>query len=262
MADKKIKIQDYFISENDPKQSADFLQRANRVNLEQGHNHKVIWPFLILSILIVVFGFRFMYGNIKDSVAYDLPDWVEEQVNQETDAEEIAKLQEEDTDHDGLTNYQEIYQYHTSMFLADTDSDGYSDYEEVTSGNDPVCPSGENCNLLKLITPKTKISKVIEDVNIDPNLSIQDAALAEFKKFLLDNGMTQEELDSLSDEELLGILVEVGNPEGIPSEFVDSETTPDQIRNFLLSQPDADETEINSLTDEELLQIRDILLNP
>ena len=94
------------------------------------------------------------------------------------------------------------------------------------------------------------------------DLSIEDAALAEFKKFLLDNGMTQEELDTLTDQELLVILVEVGNPEGVPMDILSSETTPEQVRNFLLSQPDADEEEINSLTDEELAEIKEILLTP
>jgi hypothetical protein len=195
MAKKNFKIQDYHNSEDDPKESADFLQRANLVKQSDSHNHKVIWPFLILSIFLVAFGFRFMYGNITDSVSYDVPEWVEEEFAQETDAELIAKMQKDDTDEDGLSDYQELYQYHTSMFLADTDSDGYTDYEEVTSGNDPACPSGQSCNLLKLITPKSKISEVIEGVVDNDDLSIEDAALAEFKKFLLDNGMTQEELD-------------------------------------------------------------------
>ena len=50
MAKKNFKIQDYHNSEDDPKESADFLQRANLVKQSDSHNHKVIWPFLILSI--------------------------------------------------------------------------------------------------------------------------------------------------------------------------------------------------------------------
>jgi hypothetical protein len=45
-------------------------------------------------------------------------------------------------------------------------------------------------------------------------------------------------------------------------DILSSETTPEQVRNFLLSQPDADEEEINSLTDEELAEIKEILLTP
>ncbi len=113
-----------------------------------------------------------------------------------------------------------------------------------------------------MITPKTKISDIIEDVVDNPDLSVEDAVLEEFKKFLLENGMTQEELDTLTDGELMVILVEVGNPEGVPVDILNSETTPEQVRNFLLSQPDADEEEINNLTDEELVEIREILLTP
>jgi hypothetical protein len=43
-----------------------------------------------------------------------------------------------DTDHDGLTNYQEIVDYHTNPEIADTDGDGFADGYEVSSGFDPA----------------------------------------------------------------------------------------------------------------------------
>ena len=43
-----------------------------------------------------------------------------------------------DTDHDGLTNYQEIVGYHTNPEASDTDGDGFSDGYEVSSGFDPA----------------------------------------------------------------------------------------------------------------------------
>ena len=36
-----------------------------------------------------------------------------------------------DSDHDGLTDYQEVHVYHTDMLRADTDGDGLSDGDEV-----------------------------------------------------------------------------------------------------------------------------------
>lgn len=48
--------------------------------------------------------------------------------------------QEEDSDGDGLSNYDEIMRYGTSPHLWDTDGDGLGDGEEVTNGLDPKNP--------------------------------------------------------------------------------------------------------------------------
>jgi hypothetical protein len=243
----------------------EFLEARPRNNVEANYSqgitinqkqHRVFWPFLILSIIIIWLGVRFLYSNITDPLANNVPDWILEQID-DTSEDSIEDLKNKDTDQDGLNNYQEIYQYHTSMFLPDTDSDGFNDYEEVTSGNDPLCPVGQNCSLLRFITPTTKISDIIQDVVVDPDLTVQQAAANEFRQFLLENGMTQEEVDELTDEDLM-VLFQTVYESGIiltDDSFLDS--TPEEIRTFLLSQPGSDETEINNLTDDELLQIRD-----
>lgn len=256
--DKKL----YNIPENSELNSEHNLPDNMRLNtpFKRRHTHKIFWSFLIISLGIVFLGFNYLYRGIVDSVSYDLPDWVTNQIAEKTEENTIAELKNNDTDQDGLTDYQEIYQYHTSMFLADTDSDSYSDYEEAVNGEDPMCPRGENCNLLRLITPQTKLSAVIEKVGLDPELTLQDAVLAELRRFLLENGVTQAELDQLTDEDLILLFEAVEASEIISEEDFSAETTPAQIRNFLLSQPEADATEINKLTDQELLEIRDKIL--
>ncbi|MHA1668162.1 MAG: FG-GAP-like repeat-containing protein [Candidatus Heimdallarchaeaceae archaeon] len=44
----------------------------------------------------------------------------------------------EDSDNDGLTNYEELKIYHTSIFTADTDRDGRKDGTEIRLGTDPL----------------------------------------------------------------------------------------------------------------------------
>ena len=66
----------------------------------------------------------------------------------------VEALKKKDTDGDGLSDYDELFVYHTSPYLKDTDSDGIPDGQEVKNGTDPNCPEGKNClNLGALSSP-------------------------------------------------------------------------------------------------------------
>jgi len=58
---------------------------------------------------------------------------------------DIEALKNKDTDGDGLSDYDEIYIYHTSPYIKDSDSDGIPDGTEVKNGTDPNCPQGQDC---------------------------------------------------------------------------------------------------------------------
>lgn len=59
-----------------------------------------------------------------------------------------------DTDGDGISDYDEIFIYGTSPYLADTDGDGISDYDEIfVYGTDPLCPEGQDCSGSNIILP-------------------------------------------------------------------------------------------------------------
>ncbi len=178
----------------------------------------------------------------------------------EKEAETIVELRNSDKDNDGLSDFSEIYEHGTSIFLEDTDSDGYSDYEEIASGNDPLCPSGDECGLLRLITPKTKIADVVREANIDPTVDLQQAILADFREALVAGGIPQEDIDKLTDADLIDLYEAMSEDGDIDDETDVSNITPEEVREFLLSQPGANETEINALTDEELISIGQQLL--
>lgn len=242
------------------------LENKHNISLRSSgikQKKKIVWVFLLFSIAILFLAFWYYKTQVLEGpLTINISDELKKQIliDAEVDnAKTLEELKNSDTDQDGLNDYQEKYQFNTSMFLADTDSDGYSDEEEVRTGNDPLCPTGQDCNLLRLITPNTKIAEVIDSIDLNGDLTLQEAAVAEFRKFLLDNGFAQSEVDALSDDDLLYIF-SILNESEIGQANQEAETGPEEVRAFLLSQPDADEKAIEALSDEELLKIRDQLI--
>ncbi len=60
--------------------------------------------------------------------------------------DEQAQLKAVDTDHDSLTDYDELYVYSTSPYLPDSDSDKVNDAEEIAKGTNPLCAEGKTCS--------------------------------------------------------------------------------------------------------------------
>ncbi len=69
--------------------------------------------------------------------------------------ERTQKLREQDTDGDGLNDYDELYVFRTSPFLEDSDSDGVPDGVEVAQESDPNCPKGKTCRQAKIFAAQT-----------------------------------------------------------------------------------------------------------
>lgn len=72
-----------------------------------------------------------------------------------SDQQTMRELKLKDTDHDGISDYDETYVYKTSPYLADSDSDGASDAEEIAKDGDPNCPEGKNCIDAQAAVPQT-----------------------------------------------------------------------------------------------------------
>lgn len=255
---EELELQDLVADQNQSK--IDHKLPTSQFHLAR--QHKFFWPLSFISLLILLFIANYWYNNLQKSVRYDLPDFLKDQlVNQsDNEAQTIAELKNKDTDQDGLTDFSELYQYHTSMFLDDSDSDGIKDGDEVLKGDDPLCPFGEECSLLKLITPDTKLASILKDVSVNQELTLEQATANEFRKFLLSNGMTEAELSQLTDEDLLNILAIVSESQIVPTESWTAETSPEQVRTFLLSQPEADTEKIKNLSEAELIEIRNQLI--
>ena len=185
------------------------------------------------SFLLIVFQFT----NFKDSI--NKPFEYKENV-QNTDSnsicsgpdcpEAIANLRAQDTDGDGINDYDELNIYKTSPYLEDSDSDGFNDFEEINNEKDPNCPSGRDCydtDPLANTTAEDESSLDIEHLqetfnqnkNASNNESVpslgeipegfEDIDAETLRALLLESGVEKEMLDQISDEDLLSTFQEV-----------------------------------------------------
>ena len=168
--------------------------------------------------------------------------------NVTTGAEEtektIEQLQALDTDGDGLSDFNELYVHSTSPYLKDSDSDSYPDKEEIDGGFDPNCPKGQDCrgaadktpaspaggqNTINLPTgqagktPGEAVSGLdetgtLDGAQIDGEARVLTAAEkeqlkqltpAQLRELLLSaGGITEEQLNQISDDDLLKVVEE------------------------------------------------------
>lgn len=199
-----------------------FASQEGRPDGNEGKTKKaLIVLFLFFGVFLIFFSFRQLKNNIYSPFNFAVGDATD--LNEaESDLASKYKLQDMDTDGDGLSDYDEIYIYDTSPYLADTDSDGVSDYDEIALNTDPLCAEGQDCygledNFLvepdevipadevntELVVEKSEELSVIEDImsgEIDASI---------LRKLLLDNGFVEEELEQISDEDLKQVYFDI-----------------------------------------------------
>ena len=116
-------------------------------NIPPQERKRLVIYLSLFSILSLGFGFFYIRYNLRapfEEFAASRTLSLEK-----TRLEKLVALKSSDTDGDGLWDYDELYQYNTSPYLADSDSDGYNDKEEIESGNDPNCLAGQICEQVR-----------------------------------------------------------------------------------------------------------------
>jgi len=130
---------------------------------------------------------------------------------QQADANELENLKKKDTDHDGLSDYAELYVYQTSPYLSDSDSDTVPDSIEVAMGTDPNCPRGKQCH---------------EPLEENPATSTQKKAFTEFLNLGAPGMATTSVITSPAvSAGLQGFLANPPTPESM---------TPNQMRTYMI----------------------------
>lgn len=106
---------------------------------------------LIFGFLSIGLGFVQMRQTIYSSLYVSALEQ-EEEGQVKTFFDEETKLQQIDTDQDGINDYDELTFHETSPYISDTDSDGFSDKTEIDRGTDPLCAEGDICQSDSVVT--------------------------------------------------------------------------------------------------------------
>lgn len=172
--------------------------------------------FSVTGVAGLVLSIVFIGQSLKSpfQVDYDGERFV---TSSQRETEEIQLQKTTDTDGDGLNDYDELNVFRTSPYLADSDSDGFDDNQELKSGNDPNCPTDQNCG--RAVDAGVNNPLVASDLTDD--LPFEDAGFGgaitgeadvqallgqltndDIRSALLDQGIDQATVDALSDDEV------------------------------------------------------------
>lgn len=187
------------------------MNKKHAIGLDDRPPGYLIAIFFIFAILVLGLAFFQVRGNVYS--AFHRPDKstkIAQEDELQAALDKVLEEQTKDTDQDGLPDYDEIYLYQTSPYLVDSDSDTLSDYEEVSTGSDPNCARGTDCDRLgtldsdsqDLTRPDT--TSILEDV-LPTEAEQKDLLVpsgAELRRILAGSGQADLILENFTDEEL------------------------------------------------------------
>ncbi|MFH0854311.1 MAG: hypothetical protein V1891_02360 [bacterium] len=213
--------------------------------------------FGIIALVLAIIQLRYslkspFYENALTSIKGD-----KTKARQNND---IFLTQNIDTDKDELTDYDELYVYETSPYLADSDSDGYNDKIELDSHNNPNCPYNGNCALFlddgfSASSTASAIEEMYPSLMTDQSFAESDISL--LRNMLIQQGISPELLNKISDEDLIREYASImnGNSEEAASGDLNKDElkslTPVEIRNLLESKG-IERSILDSIDDETL----------
>lgn len=178
---------------------------------------------IIFLSLVTVSSLTFGFLYIKYQLSNPFVELVESRTlsYKEEQLKKIVALRTQDSDKDGLVDYDELYQYNTSPYLADSDSDGFSDKEEIETGNNPNCLAGHICEQERI------------DINTNRALTLEGEGAQELltqgtgemtpdqvREILKNTGASETMLAEIDDATLMSMFSETVSETGIdPSQM-------------------------------------------
>lgn len=182
-----------------------------QTKLDKGQRIGVGLLICITALLIAVTFFQFKtnifsYGQrVKTDGLANLDPGVKAEKEQDA-------LKKADTDGDGLSDYDELFAYHSSPYMRDTDSDAIPDGEEVHRGTSPTCPAGKDC-LFNPIAAAANASSTAPVSTSAPaptapagGLDLTNISPQDLRDALIESGVPQDQLAGVSDADLMKLV--------------------------------------------------------
>lgn len=186
---------------------------------EQKIGFVLLLAFGILSIGLGILQIRNnMYSHF--ALNNSIPLAIKDQVDT------VDALRFRDTDKDGLSDFDELYVYGTSPYLADTDGDGIPDGQEVKLGKNPLCPEGQNCGvsaetvaLDALNTTTAMIDQSLTAPTTSAPLDLQSAIQdpAQVRQMLINANVSPDVVNKVSDADLMKMITEIMSSSSVTS---------------------------------------------
>jgi len=222
---------------------------------------KVEWSLsaaiLFLGLAALFFGVFQIKSKINLSL---LAGGNTEEQTENINESDLLGLQKRDSDLDGLSDYDELYLYKSSPYLQDSDSDGVKDYDEVKMGEDPSCPSGQNC----FANWGTGTDSGYDLPEADDLLYGGESVIDYVRTNMINMGMSPTEVNQYSDAEILEAYsqaveqVNTNTSQQPTNEITISQQiedlTPEDIRELLI-QAGGDPNVVNLISDKELMDL-------
>lgn len=174
----------------------------------QKSNGKIVaWLVGLVSLVVLVLGGWQIFINITDPFILDPPS-TEYLTADEENQQKLAELQLTDTDKDGLSDFDELYTYNTSPYLADSDSDNITDKAEVEKGTNPNCPAGKDC-VNSYATTGNPLAEQATSTTLDSAVTADQIRL-----ILINSGAPANTVNSMTDSEIMALYAETVSETG------------------------------------------------
>lgn len=177
---------------------------------------------LSFGALALIFGTFYLWKHVASpfTLSYTGPKFL---TGDEQQQQEMDRLKADDTDSDGLNDYDELYVYRTSPYLKDSDGDVIEDAAEVAQGQDPNCAPQMPCaSTVDAVNPTDLRTSFLGEIALDAGASMDAiaadpapvdvvAALAsmtteQIRAFLIEAGGDAATINALTDEEIRAAL--------------------------------------------------------
>jgi hypothetical protein len=172
----------------------------------------------------------------------------------------LVEAQNLDTDHDGLTDFEETYKYHTSIYLPDSDSDGFSDAEEIKNQSNPL--NSESTPLNKKVA-ESNLEQTFEAVAKEELSNEQkEVNPQEIRDLLVQKGgLSKEAVDKIDDKTLLKWYNEVKAETGFGLEDIGQSIQPSSVPSGSKSNEELKQFWLKNLEQLTPSEIRQVLIS-